>query len=220
MRIGISCYSTFGGSGVVATEVGKALAARGHEVHLLSPAIPPRLWEQLAVGGRMVVPVGPAGWSQDLVLARRLWQGAEFVFNPSITRGFGLSNSTGVAAFPNNEAFRLGSTEPAFFVPRAFLRQTFALSSDTVPGDGDPLRFVGAVGDGPGPSGQRAGAVEVLPDLVHDVLRHEVGVDVDDARQAQSLDDPAHFGCVFHRQSSCQRRRPGRLGVCGIPTPI
>lgn len=43
MRIGISCYSTFGGSGVVATEVGKALAARGHEVHVLSPALPPRL---------------------------------------------------------------------------------------------------------------------------------------------------------------------------------
>jgi hypothetical protein len=31
MRIGISCYSTFGGSGIVATEVGKALAARGHD---------------------------------------------------------------------------------------------------------------------------------------------------------------------------------------------
>jgi len=43
VRIGISCYSTFGGSGVVATEVGKALAARGHEVHLLSPSLPPRL---------------------------------------------------------------------------------------------------------------------------------------------------------------------------------
>ena len=43
MRIGISCYSTFGGSGVVATEVGKALAARGHEVHVLSPSMPPRL---------------------------------------------------------------------------------------------------------------------------------------------------------------------------------
>lgn len=43
MRIGISCYSTFGGSGVVATEVGKALAARGHEVHILSTALPPRL---------------------------------------------------------------------------------------------------------------------------------------------------------------------------------
>ncbi|HTL98890.1 MAG TPA: N-acetyl-alpha-D-glucosaminyl L-malate synthase BshA [Holophagaceae bacterium] len=43
MRIGISCYATFGGSGVVATEVGKALAARGHEVHILSTALPPRL---------------------------------------------------------------------------------------------------------------------------------------------------------------------------------
>ena len=43
MRIGISCYSTFGGSGVVATEVGKALALRGHEVHVLSPSLPPRL---------------------------------------------------------------------------------------------------------------------------------------------------------------------------------
>ena len=43
MRIGISCYSTFGGSGVVATEVGKSLAARGHEVHILSPSPPPRL---------------------------------------------------------------------------------------------------------------------------------------------------------------------------------
>jgi N-acetyl-alpha-D-glucosaminyl L-malate synthase BshA len=43
MRIGISCYSTFGGSGVVATEVGKALAARGHEIHILSTSLPPRL---------------------------------------------------------------------------------------------------------------------------------------------------------------------------------
>jgi N-acetyl-alpha-D-glucosaminyl L-malate synthase BshA len=43
MRIGISCYSTFGGSGVVATEIGKSLAIRGHEVHILSPSLPPRL---------------------------------------------------------------------------------------------------------------------------------------------------------------------------------
>jgi high affinity Mn2+ porin len=52
-----------------------------------------------------------------------------------------LSNSTGVAAFPNNEAFRLGSTEPTFFVPRIFVRQTIGLSADSVPPDGDPLRF-------------------------------------------------------------------------------
>jgi N-acetyl-alpha-D-glucosaminyl L-malate synthase BshA len=43
MRIGISCYSTYGGSGVVATEIGMALALRGHDIHILSPSLPPRL---------------------------------------------------------------------------------------------------------------------------------------------------------------------------------
>ena len=43
MRIGISCYSTFGGSGSVASEIGIGLSNRGHEVHILSSAIPPRL---------------------------------------------------------------------------------------------------------------------------------------------------------------------------------
>lgn len=43
MRIGIVCYPTVGGSGVVATEVAHALAARGHEVHLLSYDRPGRL---------------------------------------------------------------------------------------------------------------------------------------------------------------------------------
>ncbi|MBD0274827.1 MAG: carbohydrate porin, partial [Acetobacteraceae bacterium] len=80
-------------------------------------------------------------FSSDLVVGRRLWPGAEAVVDASVTRGFGLSNSTGVAAFPNNEAFRLGSTEPTFFVPRIFVRQTIGLSGDSVPPDGDPLRF-------------------------------------------------------------------------------
>ncbi len=40
MRIGILCYPTAGGSGVVASELGMALAARGHEVHLFSYARP------------------------------------------------------------------------------------------------------------------------------------------------------------------------------------
>ena len=43
MRIGIACYPTFGGSGVVATELALALAARGHAVHLLSYERPSRL---------------------------------------------------------------------------------------------------------------------------------------------------------------------------------
>ena len=43
MRIGITCYPTYGGSGAVATELGLDLARRGHEVHFVSYASPFRL---------------------------------------------------------------------------------------------------------------------------------------------------------------------------------
>jgi L-malate glycosyltransferase len=45
MKIGITCYPTYGGSGVVATELGKELALRGHEIHFVSYALPFRLNE-------------------------------------------------------------------------------------------------------------------------------------------------------------------------------
>ncbi|RYD86464.1 MAG: N-acetyl-alpha-D-glucosaminyl L-malate synthase BshA, partial [Sphingobacteriales bacterium] len=43
MKIGIVCYPTFGGSGVVATELGKALADRGHQIHFVTYNQPARL---------------------------------------------------------------------------------------------------------------------------------------------------------------------------------
>jgi L-malate glycosyltransferase len=43
MKIGIVCYPTFGGSGVVATELGKALAKKGHEIHFITYSQPIRL---------------------------------------------------------------------------------------------------------------------------------------------------------------------------------
>lgn len=43
MNVGIVCYASVGGSGVIATELGKALAARGHHVHILSSETPFRL---------------------------------------------------------------------------------------------------------------------------------------------------------------------------------
>jgi N-acetyl-alpha-D-glucosaminyl L-malate synthase BshA len=43
MKIGIVCYPTFGGSGVVATELGKALADKGHQVHFITYSPPVRL---------------------------------------------------------------------------------------------------------------------------------------------------------------------------------
>ena len=45
MRIGITCYPTYGGSGVVATELGLELAQRGHEIHFITYAPPIRLTE-------------------------------------------------------------------------------------------------------------------------------------------------------------------------------
>ena len=43
MKVGITCYPTYGGSGIVATELGLELAARGHEVHFITYSNPIRL---------------------------------------------------------------------------------------------------------------------------------------------------------------------------------
>ncbi len=43
MKVGIVCYPTYGGSGVVATELGKALAAEGHQIHFITYSRPTRL---------------------------------------------------------------------------------------------------------------------------------------------------------------------------------
>ena len=48
MRIGITCYPTYGGSGVVATELGKELSHRGHEVHFITYANPIRLETEIS----------------------------------------------------------------------------------------------------------------------------------------------------------------------------
>jgi N-acetyl-alpha-D-glucosaminyl L-malate synthase BshA len=48
LKIGITCYPTYGGSGIVATESGKELADRGHEIHFISYAPPLRLTGALA----------------------------------------------------------------------------------------------------------------------------------------------------------------------------
>jgi len=47
VNIGITCYPTFGGSGVVATELGRNLASRGHHVHFISYAVPIRYEDDL-----------------------------------------------------------------------------------------------------------------------------------------------------------------------------
>jgi high affinity Mn2+ porin len=83
--------------------------------------------------------------SFDILVGRRLWQGAEVILDPQISRGYGLSGTRGLAAFPNGEAFRIGSDSPTLYVARAFLRQTIALSSAGDVPEHDPLRFAGVL---------------------------------------------------------------------------
>jgi len=55
----------------------------------------------------------------------RLWNGAELIADPEVDQGFGLSNTVGVAGFPNGQAYRLGSSVPYFRLQRFYLRQFF-----------------------------------------------------------------------------------------------
>jgi len=68
-----------------------------------------------------------------LFLGRALWSGAGFYFDPELTQGNGLSNTTGIAAFPNGEATHAGGTKFQYSIARFFLRQTFSLGGEQEP---------------------------------------------------------------------------------------
>ncbi|MBS1529360.1 MAG: carbohydrate porin [Bacteroidetes bacterium] len=55
----------------------------------------------------------------------RLWQGAEAYFNPEISGGSGLSQTLGVAGFPNGETFRVGGVQNKIYIGRLYVKQTF-----------------------------------------------------------------------------------------------
>jgi high affinity Mn2+ porin len=61
----------------------------------------------------------------------RLWPGAEAWVNPEIDQGFGLSDTFGIAGFPNGESFKVGARDPYVKLPRLFLRQTIDLGGNT-----------------------------------------------------------------------------------------
>src|SRR5438045_8513550 len=78
MKIGITCYPTYGGSGAVATELGIALAERGHEVHFITyrqpfrlPSFLPRIFfHEVDVGRYPLFEFPP----YDLALAVRMYE--------------------------------------------------------------------------------------------------------------------------------------------------
>jgi N-acetyl-alpha-D-glucosaminyl L-malate synthase BshA len=82
MKIGITCYPTYGGSGVVATELGIELAARGHDIHFITSSPPFRLtgreanihFHEVSVSTYPLFEYPP----YDLALATRMAEVAEF----------------------------------------------------------------------------------------------------------------------------------------------
>ncbi len=86
----------------------------------------------------------------DLFLGAPLWQGAEFHADLLLWQGFGLSNSFGLEAFPNADAYKAGTATPRFMFSHFFVRQTIGLGGEqedvpdgqfTLPGKRDISRL-------------------------------------------------------------------------------
>jgi high affinity Mn2+ porin len=68
--------------------------------------------------------------SADLYLGAPLWHGAEFYADLLLWQGFGLSNSFGLEAFPDADAYKAGTADPRFMFSHFFVRQTFGLGGE------------------------------------------------------------------------------------------
>ncbi len=66
----------------------------------------------------------------DLYLGVPLWDGAELHADLLMWQGFGLSNSFGLEAFPNSDAYKAGTVDPRFMLSHFFVRQTFGLGGE------------------------------------------------------------------------------------------
>jgi high affinity Mn2+ porin len=74
----------------------------------------------------------------------KLWQGAEFWFNPEIDQGFGLADTHGVAGYLSGESYKLGAAYPYARIQRAFVRQTIGLGGEVEKIGADVNQFAGS----------------------------------------------------------------------------
>lgn len=117
MNIGMVCYASVGGSGIVATELGKALAERGHEVHVISTERPFRLDESQPgiTFHRVVTPTYPLFREPQylLSLSNRIVQVAREHQLDIIHAHYAIPHAT--AAFLSKQVIESGGAAP---VPR------------------------------------------------------------------------------------------------------
>jgi high affinity Mn2+ porin len=81
--------------------------------------------------------------SADLFAGVRLWSGAEMHVDALMWQGFGLSQTFGIEAFPNGDAYKAGSQIPDFMFARLFIRQTFGLGGQQEDVPDGPLTLAG-----------------------------------------------------------------------------
>ena len=80
---------------------------------------------------------GDETFDSTVYLGIRLWTGGEAWINGEVDQGFGLSNSLGIAGFPNGEAYKIGSSLPYPKLLRLFVRQTIDRGGDSQPVESD-----------------------------------------------------------------------------------
>jgi high affinity Mn2+ porin len=81
--------------------------------------------------------------TMTLFVGRKLWPGGELFVSPEVTQGTGLTQTLGIAAFPDGEATRANNIVPEISLARLFLRQTINLGGEEEAVAPDLLHFAG-----------------------------------------------------------------------------
>jgi len=101
------------------------------------------------IGPRSLLPVErtPTSVTGTLFLDGRLWEtegwSGELVFNPEMSSGPGLSDSQGIAGFPNGEITRVGIVAPTPYFARIYLRQTWGFGGEQEKVEDDANQIAG-----------------------------------------------------------------------------
>ncbi len=82
-------------------------------------------------------------FTTDLFFGARLWHGGEIHVDGLLWKGFGLSNDLGIEAFPNGDAFKLGTKTPYFMLAHLFIREIIGLGGKREPVPDGPLSLAG-----------------------------------------------------------------------------
>jgi high affinity Mn2+ porin len=82
-------------------------------------------------------------WTVSAFLGVRLWEGAEFYYNPELFQGFGVADTVGAGGYPNGEAQKSNFPYPRYNTSRLFLRQQFGLGGAREKVEGDYGQLAG-----------------------------------------------------------------------------